>query len=294
MLRRQHGDPNPVVRGWRWFRRWVREHPGSVSVVLGLIVAAGGLALIASGLEREVAVLAVLGVGVTASALLIVRQGLMVGVGSRPSRHVITGWALTTVGLIIALGFHVHWAFTVVPLVSGLVLFTVGTRPLQQSFTAGSPTGEEAEVWQLASMGSILLGVAFLLAGTEHTSLIGTVLGIYFIVFGLIPLSAGSLLISGREIPPAWLIVAGIVILVSGFLFLPQSRPDWLIWVVGGSILVLGASFVLRRVGGMILVLLVGLTLILVLADRSDDSLPSPQPRSRPAHPGGRRLVHLR
>jgi hypothetical protein len=278
VLRRQGSDPNPMVRAWRWFRRWVREHPGSVSVALGLFVAACGLALIAWGLEREVAVLAVLGVGVTASALLLVRRGLMEGVGDRPSRHVITGWALTTVGLIIALGFQVHWAFTVVPLVSGLVLFTVGTRPLQQSFTAGSPTGEEAEVWQLASMGSILLGVAFLLAGTEHTSLMGAVLGVYFIVFGLIPLSAGSLLISGREIPPVWLIVAGIAILVSGFLFLPQSRPDWLIWVVGGSIVVLGASFVFRRVGVMIVVLLVGVALTLVLTDRSEDSSPDPNP----------------
>jgi lysophospholipase L1-like esterase len=275
--RQREGRPNGIGRALSRFLGWCREHPGSVAVALGLVVAACGLALLAWGLEREVAVVAVLGVGVTASALLLVRHGLTVGVGDRPSRHVLTGWVLTTVGIIIALGFQLHWALGVVPIVSGLVLFTVGTRPLHRHFTGGSP-GPAAEAWQLASIGSILLGVAFLLAGTEHASLIGTVLGIYLMVFGLIPLSAGSLLLGDRPVPSLWLVTAGVVIVITGLLFMPQSRPDWLIWVVGGIFAVLGISFVFRRVGVAIVVLGLSVGLWLVLADRTDDSPLDPNP----------------
>lgn len=270
--------PNPLVRGWRWAHQWREEHPAPVFIAFGLIVTASGLALIALGLEREVAAVAVIGVAVTSSALLVIRRGLMLAVGDRPSRPVITGCALTSVGIIIGLGFQMHWALSVVPIAVGLVLFTVGVRPLHEDFTGGSRTGPAAEIWQLASIGSILLGVAFFLAGTEHTSFIGVVLGTYFVVFGLIPLSAGDLLLGSRPIPPRWLITAGIFVLVSGLLFMPESRPDWLVWVIGGICALLGASFVFRRIGVAAVAFLFAVGLALVLADRTDEAPLDPNP----------------
>jgi hypothetical protein len=271
-------DPNSIARGRRWVQRWREEHPGSVFIALGLVAGAGGAALVAWGLEREVAVLAVIGVVITSSALLVIRRGLMLAVGDRPGRPVMTGCALTAVGIIIGLSFQLHWAFSVVPIAVGLALFTVGIRPLHHHFTGGSRTGPAAEAWQLGSIGSILLGVAFFLAGTEQTSLIGVVLGIYLVVFGLIPLSAGDLLLRGRPIPPRWLITAGIFLVVSGLLFMPESRPDWLVWVVGGLCVVLGASFVFRRIGVAVAAFLFALGLMLVLVDRTDDAPLDPNP----------------
>src|SRR5262245_56784508 len=63
-------------------------------------------------------------------------------------------------------------------------------------------------------------------------------------------------------------------------IFWPKGVPDWLPWVAGGLLALLGASFVLRG-EGFLAVVLIGFVLVWVLVDRTDDAPLDPYPDRR-------------
>ena len=241
------------------------------SFFLGAALLLFGGAVIGIAFAREDAALCVVGVIISGAGLLPLSGGLM-DVGSRGSAWWVGGGlTLVIAGTALAIGGIFHWTLSALVAILGLIAFRVGIRPLVER-------SERNIRWATALGGaSTAIGFLLVLVGAFRAGISVFLLGIAFIVFGLIPLSVGWPRLALRPLSPSWALLVGFAGLAIGMIFWPKGVPGWLPWVAGGLLAVLGASFVLRG-EGFLAVVLIGFALVWVLVDRTDDAPVDPNP----------------
>jgi lysophospholipase L1-like esterase len=241
-------------------------------IVTGLLLVLLSIAIVVRAFDGASAFQAALGAVIGAVGLVLASRLMLLGV-VRPERWVAAGAVLATIGLIFAFRLDIFWAYDIVPIVVGAVLFRVGIRPLCERSTKA--TGN----CTIAGLAATLVGLFLVLAGAALYQLPIFALGVFLLFFGLTPLSIGWQNTGIRPVGPTRAFFIGIAVAALGFYFWPKESPDWLPVAAAILIVVLGVSFSVRGEGFLILAL-VSLGLVWVLLDHVDQSPVDPNTES--------------
>lgn len=251
---------NERVRVWalRWRLRFLA---GAVALL------AAGTGAMALAFARDAAWLA--------GIALVLLVGGLLPAGALLRRATRKGWVWgTPVGLV--LGLAGSWVGSrgigLVLAVVGLVLCRRGLRRSLEE-----PHHARAVTW--AGVAATAGGAVLFVLASQFSNSQAAFSGAVALGFGVMAMSEGWPRLGLRPIPPAALVALGVVLFLVGTYVLAGLRlklPFWPALAVAGLVWLVGASFVMRG-EGLILVVLLGLGSVWVLFDRTDD---------RPSNPG--------
>lgn len=252
---------NERVRAWAG--RWPRQF-----LVGAVVLVVSGSATMALAFAESAAWLASI-------ALVLLVAGLLPA-GALLRRATRRGWIWgAPVGLV--LGLTSPWmgsrSVGVVVALVGLTLCRRGLRRSLEEETFAKPV-----TWAgvaAAAAGGVLLVVAGRLS-SGPASFAGAVL----LAFGVMAMSEGWPRMGLRPIPPAALFFLGLVVSAMGTYILLGLRlkvPLWPGLAMAAIVWLIGASFVMRG-EGLLVVVLLGLASVWVLLDRSDEASSNPVP----------------
>lgn len=248
-------------------RVWTSRWPAQFFAGAAVLLSAGAVAM-ALAFAGDAALLA----GV---ALMLIVGGLLPA-GALLRRATRRGWVWgAPLGLVLGVA-----SALIASRPTGLFLAFVGLvlcrRGLRRSLEA--PESAKAVTW--AGVAGTAAGALLLVLASQFSNSPAAFSGAVALGFGLMAMSEGWPRLGLRPIPPVALVVLGITLFAIGSYILVSLRlklPFWPALAVAGLVWLIGASFVMRG-EGLLLVVALGLASVWVLLDRVDEVPSNPNP----------------
>lgn len=236
---------------------------------------AGAVALLAAGTGAMALAFARNAAWLAGIALVLLVGGLLPA-GALLRRATRKGWVLgVPIGLVLGVvsPFVGSRGVGVLLALVGLVLCRRGLRRLLEE-----PDRARGVTW--GGVAATAAGALLFVLASQFSNSAAAFWGAVAMSFGVMAMSEGWPRLGLRPIPPAAVAAVGLVLLLVGTYVLVGLRlklPVWPALAVAGLVWLIGASFVMRG-EGLLLVVLLGLGSVWVLFDRTDETPSNPNP----------------